>query len=87
MRDRTLIGPWIRRFLLEHLVSDRNFRRLESGHANHVGRSKWCFTNIATGELRQARSRNNGYAFLRTDHNRKVRKSRTIHLSEEGQNS
>jgi hypothetical protein len=24
MRDRTLIGPWIRRFLLEHLVSDRN---------------------------------------------------------------
>jgi site-specific recombinase XerD len=24
MRDRTLIAPWIRRFLLEHLVSDRN---------------------------------------------------------------
>src|SRR5271165_3183789 len=27
MRDRTLIGPWIRRFLLEHLVSDRNLTR------------------------------------------------------------
>ena len=24
MRERTLIGPWIRRFLLEHLVADRN---------------------------------------------------------------
>ena len=27
MRDRTLIGPWIRRFLLEHVVSDRNLTR------------------------------------------------------------
>ena len=27
MRDRTLIGPWIRRFLLEHLVTDRNMTR------------------------------------------------------------
>jgi Phage integrase, N-terminal SAM-like domain len=27
MHDRTLIGPWIRRFLLEHLVSDRNLTR------------------------------------------------------------
>src|SRR6266446_3756194 len=27
MRDRTLIGPWIRRFLLEHLVTDRNLTR------------------------------------------------------------
>jgi integrase/recombinase XerD len=27
MRDRTLIGPWIRRFLLEHLVADRNLTR------------------------------------------------------------
>ena len=27
MRDRTVIGPWIRRFLLEHLVSDRNLTR------------------------------------------------------------
>jgi site-specific recombinase XerD len=26
-RDRTLIGPWIRRFLLEHLVTDRNLTR------------------------------------------------------------
>jgi site-specific recombinase XerD len=24
MRDNTLIGPWVRRFLLEHLVTDRN---------------------------------------------------------------
>jgi len=24
MRDTTLLGPWIRRFLLEHLVSERN---------------------------------------------------------------
>ena len=24
MRDRNLIGPWIRRFLLEHLIADRN---------------------------------------------------------------
>ena len=24
MRDRTLLGGWVRRFLLEHLVSDRN---------------------------------------------------------------
>ena len=27
MRDRTRIGPWIRRFLLEHLVTDRNLIR------------------------------------------------------------
>lgn len=24
MRDHSLIGPWVRRFLLEHLVTDRN---------------------------------------------------------------
>ena len=24
MRDTTMLGPWIRRFLLEHLVSERN---------------------------------------------------------------
>ena len=24
MRETTLLGPWIRRFLLEHLVSERN---------------------------------------------------------------
>ena len=27
MRDRNLIGPWIRRFLLEHAVADRNLTR------------------------------------------------------------
>ena len=27
MRDLTLIGPWIRRFLLEHLVAERNLAR------------------------------------------------------------
>jgi site-specific recombinase XerD len=27
MRDTTLIGPWIRRFLLEHLVAERNLAR------------------------------------------------------------
>jgi integrase/recombinase XerD len=27
MRDNTLIGPWVRRFLLEHLVTDRNLAR------------------------------------------------------------
>jgi integrase/recombinase XerD len=27
MPERTLIGPWIRRFLLEHVVSDRNLSR------------------------------------------------------------
>ena len=27
MRDHTLIGPWIRRFLLEHVVTDRNLSR------------------------------------------------------------
>jgi integrase/recombinase XerD len=27
MHDRILIGPWIRRFLLEHLVTDRNLTR------------------------------------------------------------
>jgi integrase/recombinase XerD len=27
MGDRNLIGPWIRRFLLEHLISDRNLSR------------------------------------------------------------
>jgi integrase/recombinase XerD len=27
MRNSTLIGPWIRRFLLEHLVTDRNLTR------------------------------------------------------------
>lgn len=27
MRDSNLLGPWIRRFLLEHLVAERNFAR------------------------------------------------------------
>jgi len=27
MNDSSLIGPWIRRFLLEHLVSERNLAR------------------------------------------------------------
>jgi len=27
MRDYSLIGPWVRRFLLEHLVTDRNLAR------------------------------------------------------------
>ena len=27
MNDRSLIGPWIRRFLLEHLVAERNLSR------------------------------------------------------------
>jgi site-specific recombinase XerD len=27
MREHTLIGPWVRRFLLEHLVMDRNLAR------------------------------------------------------------
>ena len=27
MRDATLIGPWVRRFLLEHVITDRNFSR------------------------------------------------------------
>ena len=27
MHDHTLIGPWVRRFLLEHLVTDRNLAR------------------------------------------------------------
>ena len=24
MKDETLLGPWVRRFLLEHLVAERN---------------------------------------------------------------
>src|SRR3979409_1748680 len=27
MRDTSLLGPWIRRFLMEHLVSERNLAR------------------------------------------------------------
>src|SRR5215469_13671067 len=27
MSDRTLLGPWVRRFLLEHLVCERNLAR------------------------------------------------------------
>jgi integrase/recombinase XerD len=27
MRNRTLIGGWVRRFLLEHLVAERNLAR------------------------------------------------------------
>jgi integrase/recombinase XerD len=27
MSNRTLVGPWIRRFLMEHLVSERNLAR------------------------------------------------------------
>ena len=27
MRDTTLLGPWVRRFLLEHLVGERNLAR------------------------------------------------------------
>jgi integrase/recombinase XerD len=27
MRDANLIGPWVRRFLLEHVITDRNFAR------------------------------------------------------------
>src|SRR2546425_8129291 len=27
MRDSSLLGPWVRRFLMEHLVSERNLAR------------------------------------------------------------
>ena len=27
MRDHSLLGPWIRRFLLEYLVAERNLAR------------------------------------------------------------
>jgi hypothetical protein len=27
MRDPSLLGPWIRRFLMEHMVSERNLAR------------------------------------------------------------
>jgi len=27
MNDKNLLGPWVRRFLLEHLVSERNLAR------------------------------------------------------------
>jgi site-specific recombinase XerD len=27
MRDQTMIGPWVRRFLLEYLITDRNLAR------------------------------------------------------------
>ena len=27
MKDENLLGPWVRRFLLEHLVADRNLSR------------------------------------------------------------
>ena len=27
MNDMTLLGPWVRRFLLEHLVAERNLAR------------------------------------------------------------
>jgi site-specific recombinase XerD len=27
MSDLTLLGPWVRRFLLEHLVAERNLAR------------------------------------------------------------
>lgn len=27
MRDNNLLGPWVRRFILEHLVTDRNLAR------------------------------------------------------------
>jgi integrase/recombinase XerD len=27
MKDLTLLGPWVRRFLLEHLVGERNLAR------------------------------------------------------------
>ena len=27
MRDPSLLGPWVRRFLLEHMISERNLAR------------------------------------------------------------
>ena len=27
MNDKTILGPWIRCFLMEHLVAERNFAR------------------------------------------------------------
>jgi hypothetical protein len=27
MKDESLLGPWVRRFLLEHLVAERNLSR------------------------------------------------------------
>ena len=27
MRDHSLLGPWVRRFLLEYLVAERNLAR------------------------------------------------------------
>ena len=28
MKNETLMGPWVRRFLLEHLVAERNLSRI-----------------------------------------------------------
>ena len=38
MRDTTLLGPWIRRFLLEHLVSERNL----AANTRHSYRDAMC---------------------------------------------
>jgi integrase/recombinase XerD len=29
MKNDTLMGPWVRRFLLEHLVAERNLSRTQ----------------------------------------------------------
>ena len=38
MRDATMLGPWIRRFLLEHIVAERNLAR----NTQHSYRDAFC---------------------------------------------
>jgi hypothetical protein len=37
MPDAALLGPWVRRFLMEHLVGERNLAR-NTQHSYRVGR-------------------------------------------------
>jgi hypothetical protein len=44
MRDATFIGPWVRRFLLEHVITDRNF-------AHNTQVSYLTLSNAGLGKL------------------------------------
>ena len=49
MRDNTLLGPWIRRFLLEHVVAERNLARNTQASYRDALRVLLPFLQAATG--------------------------------------
>ena len=54
MSDATLIGPWVRRFLLEHVSADRNFARNTQVSYRDTGPAAAIREQLATQGRRSA---------------------------------